>query len=266
MHIASKNFNINSLAMGLSIQKMQIPGVKTMLGVLGAKGGSGKTFVAANLGITLAKLGNKVGILDADISCPDMFKVLGITQKITPTADSKIIPLEKYGVKAVSMAGLCAAEDEPVAWRGPILSKIIQKLLKETLWGELDVLLIDFPAGTSDAAITVLQNFEISGALLVMTPQALSIADGRRVANTLALLKVPLLGIVENMRGEIFGDGGGNRLADITQRPLLASIPMRKQIVGACDTGMPAVFHMEEMEMIFSKMARPLLEKILVEG
>lgn len=244
--------------MGLPLQKTQITGVKTILGVLGSKGGSGKTFVCANLALTLAKLGNKVGILDADISCPDMFKMLGITQKITPTADNKIIPIEKYGVKTVSMAGLCATEDEPVAYRGPILSKIIQKFLKETLWGELDILFIDFPTGTSDSAITILQNFEVSGALLVMTPQALSITDGRRAANTLALLKVPLLGVVENMRGEIFGDGGGNRLADITQKPLLASIPMRKQIVNGCDTGMPAVFHMEEMEMIFSKMARQL--------
>jgi len=251
--------------MGLPLQKMQIPGVKTILSVLGAKGGSGKTFVTANLGLTLAKLGNKVGILDADISCPDMFTMLGITQKITPTADNKIVPVERFGVKVVSMAGLCR-EDEPVAWRGPILSKIIQKFFKETLWGELDILLIDFPAGMSDAAITILQNFEVSGAILIMTPQAISIGDSRRVANTLTLLKVPFLGIVENMRGEIFGEGGGNRLAEITQTPLLASISLRKQIVNLCDTGMPAVFHMEEMEMIFSKIARQLVEKILVNS
>lgn len=251
--------------MGIPIQKTKIPGVKTMLGVLGAKGGSGKTFVTANLGLTLAKLGNKVGILDADISCPDMFKMLGITQKITPTADNKIIPIEKFGVKTISMAGLCATEDEPVAWRGPILSKIIQKFLKETLWGELDILLIDFPTGTSDAEITILQNFSVDGTLLVITPQMLAITDGRRVANTLALLKVPLLGIVENMRGDVFGEGGGNRLAESLRIPLLGSIPLRKQIVHLCDSCEPAVFHMEELEMIFSKMARYLLDKNLVE-
>lgn len=248
--------------MGLEIQKSKIPGVKSILGVLSGKGGSGKTLVSANLGLTLAKLGSKVGILDADISCPDMFKILGIKQKITPTADNKIIPIEKYGVKVVSMAGLCTTEDEPIAWRGPIISKIIQKLLRETLWGELDILIIDFPTGTSDAAITILQNFSVDGIITVVTPQALSIADARRVTNTLMLLKVPLFGIVENMRGEIFGEGGGNRLAESLRVPLLGSIPLRKQLVNFCDSGEPAVFHMEEMEMIFSKMARSLLEKI----
>jgi ATP-binding protein involved in chromosome partitioning len=252
--------------MGLPIQKTKIPGVKTILGVLGAKGGSGKTFVTANLGLTLAKFGNKVGILDADISCPDMFKMLGITQHITPTADNKIIPIEKFGVKTISMAGLCATEDEPVAYRGPILSKIIQKFLKETLWGELDILLIDFPTGTSDAEITILQNFSVDGVLLVITPQSLAITDGRRVANTLTLLKVPLFGIVENMRGDVFGEGGGGKLSESLRIPLLGSIPLRKQIVHLCDSGEPAVFHMEELEMIFSKMARQVVEKILVES
>lgn len=255
--------------MALPIQKMKIPGVKSIFAVTSGKGGSGKTFISANLALVLAKLGLKTGVLDADISCPDMFKMLGITQRITPTPENKIIPVEKFGVKVVSMAGLCATEDEPVAWRGPIISKIIQKFLKETIWGELDMLLIDFPTGVSDVAITILQGFAVDGVILVTTPQPLSITDSKRTANTLALLKVPILGIVENMRGEVFGEGGGRNLAEMFHVPFLGSLPMRRQIVNLCDSGTPAVFHMEEIEMIFSKMGRfilgPALEKNTVE-
>lgn len=248
----------------MEIKRIKIPGIKTVIGVLSGKGGVGKTFVAGCMAATFAKLGKKTGVLDANISCPDIFKIFGITQKIVPTADRKIIPAEKYGVKIVSMAGLVSSEDEPIVWRGPIVSKIIQQLLKETLWGELDVLVIDFPSGTSDAVLTILQNFAVDGALVVTTPQELATLDARRSVNMAAAMKIPVLGVVENMRGEVFGEGGAARVAEIMRIPLLGSIPLRKQITALCDQGIPPVFHMEELEMIFGKIARIAVEKIAV--
>lgn len=250
--------------MALPQQTFKLPGVKTVLGVLSGKGGVGKTFVASCLAATFAKLGKKTGILDADISCPDLFKILGIKHKIIPTADNKIIPVEKWGLKVVSMAGLCTTEDEPIVWRGPIVSKIIQQLLKETLWGELDVLVIDFPSGTSDAVLTILQSFAIDAVLMVTSPQQLATLDCRRAVHAVEALKIPILGIVENMRGEVFGEGAGSRVAEMMHIPFLGSIPLRKQIVSLCDEGTPPVFHMEELEMIFGKVARVALEKIMV--
>lgn len=245
------------------MKKNRLPGIKTVIGVANGKGGVGKTFVAVNLALTFAKLGKKVGLLDADITCPNVFKTLGITQKITPTADNKIVPVQKYGISVVSMAGLTASEEEPLAWRGTIISKILQQFLKETLWGELDILLVDFPPGTSDIALTLMQNFELDGIIVVTTPQSLALTDARRTLQMASLLNVPVLGIVENMRGDIFGERGGSVLGEMYRAPLLGSIPLRKQILTLTDQGVPPVFHMEELEMIFSKIARYTIEKVI---
>jgi ATP-binding protein involved in chromosome partitioning len=167
-------------------------------------------------------------------------------------------------MKIVSMAGLINSEDEPIVWRGPIISRIIQQFLKETLWGELDVLVIDFPTGTSDAVLTILQNFGVDGVLIVTAPQQLATLDARRCIHLAAAMKIPVLGIVENMRGEVFGEGGGARVAEMMRLPFLGSIPLRKQIVSLSDEGIPPVFHMEELEIIFGKIVRNALEKIAV--
>lgn len=249
----------------LPATKSKLPGIKSVIGIMSGKGGVGKTFVTASLAISLTKAGKKVGILDADLSCPNMYKILGITAKLAPTADNKLFPIEKFGVKVISMAGLTGSEDEAIAWRGPIISKIIQQLMKESLWGELDFLLIDFPSGTNDASITILQNFHVDGALVVVTPQQLALLDARKTISALGLMKIPAIGIIENMRGEIFGEGGGMRLAEMYQIPMLGSIPMRRQIVTLCDAGTPAIFHMEELEMIFAKINRVLLESVAAE-
>ncbi|MBI4994757.1 P-loop NTPase [Candidatus Peregrinibacteria bacterium] len=241
--------------------QIKIPGIKRIIGVISGKGGVGKTFIASGLALTLAKLGSKTGLLDADISCPNVFKILGLKAKTIPTPDSKLIPVEKYGIKIISMAGLCNEEDEPIVWRGPIMSKIIQQLLKETVWRELDTLVIDFATGASDSVITILQNFAIDGVIVATTPQKLSLLDAKRTLNMTAILKIPVLGIVENMRGEMFGEGGASILAEEYRLPILGSIPMRKQISALCDTGVPPVFHMNELEIIFNKMARFLMKK-----
>lgn len=248
----------------LNINKIKIPGVKTAIGIISGKGGVGKTFVATCLAGTLAKLGKKTAVLDADINCSNIFKTFGITKKITQTGDNKIIPIEKWGIKIVGMAGLCASEDEPVVWRGPIISRIVQQLLKETMWGDPDVLVIDFPTGTSDVFLTTLQNFVIDALIVVTTPQDLATLDAKRAINAATMMKVPVLGVIENMRGEIFGEGGGSRVADAFHLQFLGSIPMRKQIVSLSDHGMPPVFQMEELEMIFAKLARIIVEKVMV--
>lgn len=251
--------------MALPSQLVKLPGIKTVIGVLSGKGGVGKSFVASSLALTMAKSGLKVGIFDADISCPNLFKIFGITDKLKQTTDNKVMPIEKWGVKVISMVGLCVTEDEPIVWRGPILSKIISQLISHTIWGSLDVLVIDFPSGTSDAVLTLLQNFAVDGVLVVTTPQSLSTMDARRTIKMADMIKVPVLGIIENMRGDVFGEGGGSRTAEAFRLPFLGSIPMKKQIVSMCDQGTPAIFQVEELEMIFTKMARMVLEKIIVE-
>lgn len=235
------------------------------LGILSGKGGVGKTFITTTLALAGAKIGKRIGLLDADISFPNVFKMLGITAKLTPTADKKIVPIEKWGIKLVSMAGLTASEDEPIMWRGPILSKIIQQLLKESLWGELDVLFIDFPTGTSDAAVTILQHGAVNGIVLVTTPQELALHDTRKTLNMAQVLNVPVIGVIENMRGDIFGEGAPGRFAEMHNIPFLGSIPMRKQIAMLCDNGQPPIFSMPELEMIFSKITRAIFEKAVVQ-
>lgn len=236
----------------------ELPGVKKIIGIISGKGGVGKTFVSCNLALSLAKTGAKVGVIDADIYFPDVFKMFGVSAKLTVTSDNKIIPIEKWGLKLISMAGLCSSDDEPIAWRGPIISKITSQLLKESLWGELDFLIIDFPSSSGDIALTIMQNFKLDGVVIVITPQELSICDAKRAANLALDLKVPLLGIIENMRGETFGEGGGNRLCDLLQIPFLGSIPMRKQISSMCDKGTPPLQNMEEIDMLFSKISKTI--------
>lgn len=247
----------------IEINPIKLPNIKNIIGIFSGKGGVGKTFVATSLALALAKAGKSVGLLDADISCPNVFKALGITNKIRLSAENRILPIEKYGVKIVSMAGLAGAQDEAIVWRGPIVSKILQKFMKETVWGDIEILIVDFPSGAGDIALTMLQNFEVNGLIAVTTPQDMSVIDVIRSINMANMLKVPVIGVVENMRGEFFGEGGGSRTADYCKIPLICSIPMRRQIVALTDSGVPPVFHSDELQMMFSKIARVVGEKIM---
>lgn len=242
----------------------KLPGIKFVIGILSGKGGTGKTFLATNLAALIAKAGSSVGLFDADITCPGAFRALGIKGKLMMTADNKIIPAEKHGIKVVSMAGMCATEDEPIVWRGPITTKILQQMLKESMWGNLDVLIIDFPSGTGDVPLTILQQFEVDGAIIITTPQANATVTAHRTINMVQMLEVPVIGIVENMRGDIFGEGGSHQLADKAGVPLIVSIPLRKPIVSMGDQGIPSVFHSEELASLIGKIARATFEKIVV--
>ena len=200
--------------------------IKTKIGVYSGKGGVGKTTVAVNLAVTLAQQGNKVGLLDVDIDCPNVTKVLGIEEK-PDYVDGQIHPSEKWGVRVVSMAFFQENEEEAIIWRGPMIHNAISQFLQSTEWGELDYLVVDLPPGTSDSPLTIMQTLPMDGFVVVSTPQQLANIDARRCINMIRKLNLNVLGIVENYTGDIFGQGGGEKLADEVEAPFLGNLSLR---------------------------------------
>lgn len=201
--------------------------IKTKIGVYSGKGGVGKTTVAVNLAVTLAKEGRRVGLLDVDIDCPNVTKVLGIVDK-PRYVDGQIYPSEKWGVKVVSMAFFQEKEDEAIIWRGPMIHNAINQFLQTTDWGELDYLVVDLPPGTSDSPLTVMQTVPMDGFVVVSTPQELATIDAKRCINMIRKLNLHVLGVVENYTGDIFGEGAGKQLAKDVGAPFLGNIALRK--------------------------------------
>ncbi|MGB3291759.1 MAG: Mrp/NBP35 family ATP-binding protein [Phormidesmis sp.] len=234
------------------IQLCTIPGVRTTLAVSSGKGGVGKSTTAVNLAAALSQTGAKVGILDADIYGPNVPQMLGLTQaavEVVETADgSRFKPLVAHGIKVMSV-GLLAEPDHPLAWRGPVLHKIITQFIQEVDWGTLDYLLIDLPPGTGDAQITIVQESPICGVVMVTTPQQVAVSDVRRSIHMFRQVGVPVLGLVENMsywvcgccgdRTSIFGTGGGEQMAHELEVPLLGQVPIDPQVCQGGDTGKP---------------------------
>ena len=211
-------------------QKRQITdnlsGIQTKIGIYSGKGGVGKTTVSVNLAVTLAKEGNSVGLLDVDIDCPNVTKVLGISDK-PDYVDGQIIPAEKWGVKVVSMAFFQEKEEEAIIWRGPMIHNAINQFLQVTQWGDLDYLLVDLPPGTSDSPLTVMQTLPMDGFVVVSTPQELANMDAKRCINMIRKLNLNVLGVVENYTGEIFGEGGSKKLAQEIDAPFLGTMALR---------------------------------------
>lgn len=204
-------------------------GVKRVIVVHSGKGGVGKTFVAVNVARALVDAGLKVGLLDADIDCPNALKTLDMDGDLMANADKKIIPLEKAGLKAVSMAPLLNDDGEALLWRGPRLSRAVEQLVHDTDWGELDFLIVDAPPGTSDVPLSILQVLEGAEMLLVTTPQDVAVMDAMRSAKMADRLKIQVVGVIENMAGVVFGKGGGEKLAKELGVPLLASILLKAE-------------------------------------
>ncbi|MFL5756261.1 MAG: Mrp/NBP35 family ATP-binding protein [Chloroflexota bacterium] len=231
-----------------------VPGVKNIIAVASGKGGVGKSTISVNLAVALAQTGASVGLLDADITGPNIPMMLGIDGQPTASPEGKIIPLERHGVKTISIQ-FFVPEGQPIVWRGPLVGGAIQLVLLDVAWGELDYLVIDLPPGTSDAQLTLAQSVPISGTVLVTTPQEVALQD---VAKALAMLKrlsVPIVGIVENMSAfvcphcgeatEIFGRGGGERFAEEHDIEFLGKVPLDITVRQGGDVGVPAVAQRE---------------------
>ena len=200
--------------------------IKTKLGVYSGKGGVGKTTVAVNLATFLAAQGYSVGLLDADIDCPNASKVMGITERAR-VVEGQIFPVDAHGVKVVSMAFFQEREDEAIIFRGPMIHNAINQFLQMADWGDLDFLVVDMPPGTSDAPLTIMQVLSMDGFVVVTTPQKLAAMDAKRSINMIKKLNVNVLGIVENFAGEVFGSGAGEQLAKEMDLPFLGALALR---------------------------------------
>ncbi len=227
-----------------------VPGVKNIIAVASGKGGVGKTTVSVNLAVALAQAGASVGLLDADITGPNIPLMLGVDGQPTASANDKIVPLERYGVKVISIQ-FFIPEGQPVVWRGPLVGGAIQQFLRDVDWGELDYLVVDLPPGTSDAQLTLAQSVPISGTVLVTTPQEVALLDVRKALSMLERMSVPVIGVVENMNAfvcahcgeatEIFGRGGGERFAQEHGLEYLGGIPLDVTVRQGADVGIPVV-------------------------
>jgi ATP-binding protein involved in chromosome partitioning len=217
---------------------MRLP-VRNAIAVASGKGGVGKSTISANLAVALAQSGARVGLLDADIYGPNIPTMMGI-HDIPGTKENKLIPADAYGVKLMSM-GFLVKPGQPLIWRGPMLNSAIRQFLSDVEWGELDYLIIDLPPGTGDVPLSLVQTLPLSGVIIVTLPQAVSLEDASRGLEMFRTLEVPILGIIENMRGEFFGSGGGEDLARIAKVPFLGAVPMEQSVRIGSDAGEPVV-------------------------
>ena len=229
--------------------KPPLPGVKNVIAVGAGKGGVGKTTVAVNLAVALSKSGARVGVLDGDIYGPNVPIMFGLQAQLE--SDGKQIrPAEKYGIQVVSM-GFLTQEEAPVIWRGPMLHSAIQQFCREVAWKDLDYLVVDMPPGTGDVALSLSQTVPAAGAIVVTTPQQVSLADSRRAVRMYQKLNIPTLGLVENMsfyectnchhQADIFGHGGGEQVAQQLDIPFLGRLPLYQPIRVGSDRGIPLV-------------------------
>lgn len=222
--------------------KSALPGVQHIIAVASGKGGVGKSTVAVNLALALSKAGQKVGLMDGDIYGPNIPIMLGISHDTKPHVNEqeKIIPLEAHGIKTISM-GVLVAPDQPMIWRGPMLHSAVTQFLQKVAWGELDILLIDLPPGTGDVHLSLVQTVPLSGAVIVTTPQEVALLDVRKGIAMFRKTEVPILGVIENMTGDVFGHGGGKKAAEQFQVPYLGEIPLDQKVREDGDAGKPIV-------------------------
>jgi ATP-binding protein involved in chromosome partitioning len=229
-------------------ERQPILGVKNLVAIASGKGGVGKTTVAVNLALALAKLGHKVGLLDADVYGPNVPLMLGTSQEPMATADRRIVPVQISGLKMISM-GLLNPGDRPMIWRGPMLHSVVTQFLRSVEWGQLDYLIIDLPPGTGDVQLTLIQTVAVTGAVIVTTPSTVALADVRKAIEMFRQVNVEVLGVVENMSTfacphcgkpvDIFGHGEGAKTAQAYDVPVLGEIEIDPRIRIGGDTGKP---------------------------
>ncbi len=241
-----------------------LPGVGSIIAVGSGKGGVGKTTLAVNLALALAKLGHKVGLLDADVYGPNVPLMLGANSQPKVVVENQIEPLDSHGLKVISV-GLLNPGDKPLIWRGPMLHSIIRQFLGSVQWGTLDYLIVDLPPGTGDVALSLIQTVPLTGAIVVSTPSDVSLQDARKAIEMFRQMKVDLVGMVENMsyfvcphcqhETDIFSRGGAEKTAVQFDVAFLGSVPLDAEIRKAGDSGKPAVLDGEN-----SALAKPLFE------
>lgn len=286
LHFVSKDaeLSINMTSRVTSRPDKALHGIKNVILVASGKGGVGKSTVAVNLALGLAQKGAKVGLIDADIygpSIPLMFGVEGARPKASQNAEGKtrIEPIEKYGIKLLSI-GFFTDPNQPVPWRGPMVSTAVKQLFNDADWGELDYMVVDLPPGTGDIHITVAQGFPITGAVIVTTPQNVALADARKGVGMFLMegINIPLIGVVENMsyftpaelpdnKYYIFGKGGGKALAQQFNTPFLGEIPLVKSISEAGDGGIPVVLDEDNvMGSAFLQIAERVAQQVAISN
>ena len=247
---------------------MQVKGVKRIIAIGSGKGGVGKSTVSSNLAVALAKKGKRVGLLDADIYGPSQPRMMGVNKRPASPDGETIIPLQAHGVTIMSI-GFMVDEDKPVVWRGPMLMGALQQMLGQVQWGELDVLLVDLPPGTGDVQLTLCQKTELSGAIVVSTPQDVALIDARKALGMFELLKTPVLGLIENMssyvcpkcghEAHIFGHGGVADEAEKLGVPLLGALPIDLDTRLAGDSGVPVATGDGAMAEAYGRIADGLI-------
>jgi len=235
---------------GAGMGAARIPGIRHVIAVASGKGGVGKSTIAANLAVALQQTGARVGLCDCDIYGPSISLMFGTRERPTATEENKIVPIEQYGLRLMSM-GFLLDDTSPAILRGPMVTRYTQQFLRQVEWGELDYLVLDLPPGTGDIQLTIVQTVALSGAIIVTTPQEVALIDARKAATMFDKVNVPVLGLVENMsyfvspsdakRYDIFGSGGGEREAKRLRVPLLGQIPIDLATREAGDRGMPIV-------------------------
>jgi ATP-binding protein involved in chromosome partitioning len=230
--------------------KAKVGNVKRIVAVASGKGGVGKSTVAVNLALALRQLGREVGLLDADVYGPSVPIMLGLTERPRADEEKRIEPIERHGLRAISM-GLFVEAAKPIIWRGPMITKLLVEFVRNVLWGDLDYLLIDMPPGTGDAQLTICQQVPLSGGVIVTTPQEVALLDVKRGVTMFREVNVPVLGVVENMSvhvcrkcgssHDLFGSGGGQQMARRFDIPFLGALPLVREVREGGDRGVPIV-------------------------
>ncbi len=258
---------------GTIAPKSPVPGIKHIIAINSGKGGVGKTTCSVNIAISLSKLGFKVGLLDADITGPNVHLMLGTNEKPHATEDKKVMSLAAHGIRLISMGTLTDA-DKPTIWRGPMLDGVIKQFLREVEWGELDYLIVDLPPGTSDAQLTICQNVALAGTVIISTPQDVALLDARKGLMMFQKMGVPILGLVENMSffecpschtiTDIFSHGGGKAAAEKLGIDFLGAIPIELKVRVGSDQGQPITITEPEhaVSKAFAEIAKTIVAKV----